>query len=449
MSNFYERGGGGKEYESFERRMLRQPFRPTPSPERQFREWLGQQPFKPRDERPYRKSLLPVIPYKARKQVLEGMLPKLGRKLLRKLARGALGLRGGPLEWGMTLKDFIDDFKPAPVLQPGVPFEGYELDGWNNRCNLPGQRQKVQIGIDPGPLITCDPLALDVPDTDWGTTLNVSKFATYIGMGASQLGGLRMSRDEMWTRDPVDDDKQYPYIPPMTLLPLNPPPPRRTGPGGWLAPKPWRPVPFQPIPPFPPTPGDGPPYKPGRPKPGEKEKKGKLPNSLWLQFLLALRRIGEGLTEMVDLLEAIFGALPQDLINKLYAAAKRKDPKFKDWTPQQKLAILYKYANLIDMGKMAENVIMNDLQDRFFGSIGNYARELLQKNPYWRGLRGYQAGGRYRGDDGSLRRDAERGRVDQERLRLREEARRRNRELWPRGKRDPFDRYIEGMRRRF
>lgn len=84
----------------------------------------------------------------------------------------------------------------------------------------------------------------------------------------------------------------------------------------------------------------------------------------------------------------------EDFIDGFYKSIPQKDrPKCK--TLQCKVAAVYKNWDKIDMGEAIGRVLMNEIQDAAYGHIGQRIREATAGNPYYRGGRGLQAGGRF------------------------------------------------------
>lgn len=89
-----------------------------------------------------------------------------------------------------------------------------------------------------------------------------------------------------------------------------------------------------------------------RPRPpleGEKEKKGAVKKAL-----AVLLEVAFAATEGIDLIDAIYGALPAKLQKK-------------GLTPQKKVAIIYNNMDKLDMNKMALNILTNHFTDLVIG----------------------------------------------------------------------------------
>lgn len=95
------------------------------------------------------------------------------------------------------------------------------------------------------------------------------------------------------------------------------------------------------------------------------------------------------ITEGRDFVQALWKALPKKFRSKPQKGRKTL-------TVQQMLRDIYDHLNDIDLADAVLNVIENEIQDRFYGGVGQRFKQAAQQNPYWERPVGYQFGDRYR-----------------------------------------------------
>lgn len=117
---------------------------------------------------------------------------------------------------------------------------------------------------------------------------------------------------------------------------------------------------------------------PARPPEGTKERK--INTKTYL-----LMRVVNAVTEGVDLVESAWDALPRS------AQTRVKGKKTTAW---QKMQDVYRNIDKIDGRKFVKNVILNEIEDRFFGKIGRINAKLARRlRPHGELPIGYQTGG--------------------------------------------------------
>lgn len=140
---------------------------------------------------------------------------------------------------------------------------------------------------------------------------------------------------------------------------------------------PYRPT-VDPDPWHPPRPGEDPhTYKP--PGPRTKERKVRV-NS---KFMWLLRRAHDA-TELNDLIDNLFEALPKDLQKQVDKSGITKKGAFigegkKYATPADKLRLLYEHWDKVDMVKAVRNVAINEIKDRLDGGVHGGADRFSQR----------------------------------------------------------------------
>jgi hypothetical protein len=102
-----------------------------------------------------------------------------------------------------------------------------------------------------------------------------------------------------------------------------------------------------------------------------------------------LSRVLSAATEAGDYIDAAYEALPFHL-----RRWKGRDGKWRDRhiTPQDKLRHVYEHFDEMSVEKFAQNMVENELEDRFFGKIGDLNKRSIQSNPYYKSPVGWQYG---------------------------------------------------------
>lgn len=134
-----------------------------------------------------------------------------------------------------------------------------------------------------------------------------------------------------------------PYVPPLTDFVAEPFNPTRPG--------------IYPVPQIPPR-GDPPVVWPTTPEPGEKEKKIKMHTALRVSL-----RFVNFVTEAVDLMDALYWALPDKLTSGRHNATQRAQ-------------VLWDNIDEVDWNQALENIALNEFQDRILGAAGNRVGKL-------------------------------------------------------------------------
>lgn len=115
--------------------------------------------------------------------------------------------------------------------------------------------------------------------------------------------------------------------------------------------------------------------RPKPPGPGEKERKGAA-----RQAVATLARIAFAASEWVDMIDAIYEALPK----KLRKTIEAKD-KGRGMTPQDKALAIYANADQIDLNQMVLNILANQFEDAVIGRASAATDPWLQS----RGVSGF------------------------------------------------------------
>lgn len=116
---------------------------------------------------------------------------------------------------------------------------------------------------------------------------------------------------------------------------------------------------------------------------GEKEKKTRATPA-------AFSRVGRFLsvvTEGADIIEAVYGALPEKIRQRAFAQ-KGTGRKL---TPQEQLVVIYRNINQLDMAVVVANLAYNQIEDKIIGTVG---KKIASKHQAWLGNRpvGFQTG---------------------------------------------------------
>lgn len=115
----------------------------------------------------------------------------------------------------------------------------------------------------------------------------------------------------------------------------------------------------------------GPPHGSRTPGPGVKERKVQVGG----KFGGALFRALNTITESLDVIDAIYDALPNSAKVKtyrIYGNAGRPGQQWADATPQQKLWAIYRNLHLVDIDQALLNILANQLQDFVIGKAGRH-----------------------------------------------------------------------------
>jgi hypothetical protein len=124
-------------------------------------------------------------------------------------------------------------------------------------------------------------------------------------------------------------------------------------------------------------------------KKGEKERK--LKAKSFMGFAL---RIGSGVTEMIDLVDVLYEAIPFEYKPRYIT----KDGYVTRWvlrhpSPLDKMQAIYTNFDKIPLADAIEGLILNELEDRFYGTIGKKVADASQNLKPHGNLRiGYAAG---------------------------------------------------------
>lgn len=116
------------------------------------------------------------------------------------------------------------------------------------------------------------------------------------------------------------------------------------------------------------------------PKSGDREKK---LSANAVSAVLALQRVAHGVTEAIDVIDAVHKALPKKLQAKAHF-----NGKWYNASPQAKAAAIYANWNAINFNKAVINLIVNDLGDRVIGRSNAAANKALNNSPIGRINRG-------------------------------------------------------------
>lgn len=124
--------------------------------------------------------------------------------------------------------------------------------------------------------------------------------------------------------------------------------------------------------------------RPGRPKPRVHENKytsakGRFGALAAILLRMASRSYG-GITEVVDLIASIYGALPPELLAKF-----PHDLADKDKLPFM-LGAIWRYRDQIDYGKALHNYAVNGVEDWIWGKYFQAIDKVSRKGPYYQGF---------------------------------------------------------------
>lgn len=335
----------------------------------------------------------------------------------------------------------------AAIFAAGWLFQrgGYAMpEGWSLCFDFGGPKQGMA-----GPTFAwCGPdfwgnLGYQVPSGNYGDPVQITdKFHTDFWFGPWEIGleGQRMKYTEGWHRNlPTGAEWNGPYeipftaplsIPMLPLLPWEWPlpaplynplpiaPPIR--PGSQPRPRPWpnprpRPnsepatlpqpaLPLGIVPAVTLTPDPFRPIVPDvhikePPDDRTREKKKRIKGHRAYKWGEILEYFASNFMELDDMVSALYKAIPWK-----YRRWRGRDGVWRDraYMTQQRLTQIYKYLGEVNINKALDfawdgihNVAMNELQDRFYGAIGNAlknrAKELGEEG-LWAGNGGFQRG---------------------------------------------------------
>lgn len=129
-----------------------------------------------------------------------------------------------------------------------------------------------------------------------------------------------------------------------------------------------------------------PPHRFRPPGPGVKEVKGRAS----VAGVPVVLGVVNGVSEALDALDAVHDALPSKYQAKPVPIG---NGKWRAATAIEKGRALYRNADKIDLGQALANLIKEQVQDAFFGRIGNAAKKAVRSNPFYVRPVGLQAGG--------------------------------------------------------
>lgn len=353
-----------------------------PDPDQDIRQYLREQPFKPKEERP-RKPTVPLIPWKPPPKPIRPPGPVFN-----------------PLKHHPAWRAFDFALQVFPGLlvprqNPGVIFG----PGWYHVCGdmatAPDLGYGDKWGLAPGHTVLCG-TSFQVPDgyLPLDTTVSDNGPAQFM-MGPGHLfadpPAWRYILWEVWRLDagmpnspikprppraPIAPPVPLPqyqlppeYLPPGIQMPPAPYPPRPTarfphlGPteNSESGPKQERPRPpaSWPKPPGPPPPA----YTP--PKAGVRERKFRFVDDWLYQFATWLMGL---ITEASDFVEVLWESLPAHI------QARYRNAGF-----DAKLRIIYDNYKLIDGEKLVEGLIADFIEDAALGKFGDAVSQAVKK----------------------------------------------------------------------
>lgn len=315
-----------------------------------------------------------------------------------------------PFPWLLLGAEFV---LPMIYRQPRTLMP----DGWRMCYDLGGIKNMFS-----GPYANakCPTIANYQPGGDWaGGPINIPATSVWIGIfWGTKVAPNRMNHREEWVRPPnypaqtIPLGKWYPIafpdfpfldLDPEFWRPLDPTPYRpepfprqRPRPRPRPDPRPDKPVepdtPVQPEDKVPdmridPKPRARPrprPHERRPPKPHEKESKwtsgkGRFGRLAALLLRLAARTHG-GATELVDLLAAIYKALPDEVI------ARGPDNLPRDKIIPFMLGEIWRNRNDIDFGEALENIVENQIEDWLWGRYFAAVDKISRRGPYYVGF---------------------------------------------------------------
>lgn len=101
---------------------------------------------------------------------------------------------------------------------------------------------------------------------------------------------------------------------------------------------------------------------------GVKERKAEVRGAVQAVHTFSSRVFGET-TEFIDAIDAFYEALPEDFQKRQRAMRHGKAPKLTD-----KLALLYRHWNDVDLNKAIDNLVLNQIEDKLVGKVGQSSK---------------------------------------------------------------------------
>jgi len=101
--------------------------------------------------------------------------------------------------------------------------------------------------------------------------------------------------------------------------------------------------------------------------PGKKERKLKTKTANAFNLI---RRVFEGAFESIEVIEAIYLALPKN-VRDFYPDITRRDPAGMIW-------LINKHFQTIDLQEMVENILWNEVEDYIYGGLGRISQHVAQ-----------------------------------------------------------------------
>ncbi len=276
----------------------------------------------------------------------------------------------------------------------GVRFDPYEYYWWPPKTPLPAPvpiRRPIYLPpviptipewIDPNPIPIGKPTPHPVPppfplppqNPDWRPIGDPTPFTPPYAPDpgpSPQPRPLPWPGPIPWTPSPQPGPEINPETPPVP----QPNPEAEPKPRPWERPM-WE-IEFNPNPNGRPRARPRPRPRPVRhqlrpPRKGEKERKllgGKALGILWW--------VANGITEMTDVVNAFYKALPAE-----YRRFKGRDGRWrdKDITPQDRMQRLYTYWDKVDMNAAIDNLITNQIEDYVIGKFGKMLAKASQQS---------------------------------------------------------------------
>lgn len=237
---------------------------------------------------------------------------------------------------------------PDPSVLPG-PVTGTSYELWGSYPNFPGEWASIVQVLDHGPPDGVPPLGPVTPEM-------------------FQTEAMTQVMPDNWGGVPVDT------TPPVHAPPNAVPPPF----GG-----------HRNL-----TPTLGPPHFDRKPRKGDPERKGDVPQK-WVRRLI--NAAANLTTESADLVNSFYRSLPR------WAQDDRTG------TLQGELQSVYNYLkkNPDDPGfilRLVKNIVSDQATDYVFGKIGQTGQRIVRNNPYWGSKTGLQSGSAYRRYSTDIRR---------------------------------------------
>jgi len=125
-------------------------------------------------------------------------------------------------------------------------------------------------------------------------------------------------------------------------------------------------------------------------KPREREKKKRLKPTTSARWAALLLRGFGSFMEYDDFIAAIYKGLPWDKRRWRGEDGVWRD---RDYTTAGRAERIWNLLGSLNVEKAIEEVVKNEAQDRFFGSVGNVFKKAARDSGHWQSVAGFQVGG--------------------------------------------------------